>query len=177
MIKTFSKIDKVVLWATRIFAIFSFVAIIFMMVFITADVVGRTFFNTSIKGTYEIVEVAMGTSVFTVLAYTEAMHGHVHVTLIIGRFPAKVRIFFYALTSLLTTVLIGVAAYAAIKQVGISAASNQITAVMKIPYAYLYSMLAASMIVFCITLAYSSVKAVAAIFNAEVQAEVESHWS
>lgn len=177
MLNTFNKLDKIVLWATRIFAIFSFVAIIFMMVFITADVVGRTFFKTAIKGTYEIVEVAMGTSVFTALAYTEAMHGHVHVTLIIGRFPAKLRIFFYALMSLIATVLIGVAAYAAFRQVGISAASNQITAVMGIPYAYLYSMLAASMTVFCVTLAYTSVKAVAAIFNAEVQAEVESHWS
>lgn len=177
MIKTINKLDKIIETATKIFAVFSFIAIIFMMIFICCDVAGRSLFQTAIKGCYEIVEFAMGTCVFTALAYTEAKHGHVHVTLIIGYMKPKIRIFFYALTSLLTTGLVSVACYAAFRQVGISAASNQVTAVLKVPYMYLYGMLAVSMLIFAITLCYSSIKAIIAIFNSDVQSEIESHWS
>lgn len=177
MQKFFKKADPILLAITRVFAVFSFLAIIFMMVFIAIQVAAREFFQISVKGCYEIVEISMATCVFTSLAYTEAKHGHVHVTLLIRRFPAKLKMFIYALMNALATALVLVAVYAAFRQARISAASNQVTAVLAVPYVYLYMMLSVSMLVLAVTLLYSTCKAAAAIWNREIREEVVSHWT
>lgn len=177
MQKFFEKADPILLAITRVFAVFSFIAIIFMMVFISVQVAAREFFQVSIKGCYEIVEISMATCVFTSLAYTEAKHGHVHVTLLIRHLPPRLQMFVYALMNALATALVSVAVYAAFRQAMTSAAAGQVTAVLAVPYEYLYIMLSVSMLALAITLLYSTCKSAAAILDRDVREDVTSHWT
>lgn len=174
---TIHKLDRLVDRATTIIAVFSFAATLFMMVFISADVFGRLFFKTSINGCYEIVEVAMGLCVFASLAYTQAKKGHVHVTMMLTRMPGRARLLCYAVTSLITTAVIGVVGYATARQAMLSAAINQITGVLKMPYCVFYSVESFCMWAFFVVLLYDTVKNFIAIAYSPLSDEIQSHWS
>jgi TRAP-type C4-dicarboxylate transport system permease small subunit len=173
----FQKLDnKVERFATAI-ATFSFAATVFMMFFISADVAMRKFLSASINGSYEIVEVSMAMCVFAAFAYTQVKHGHVHVTMLIIHFPPKIRMLIYALTSLISTFIIGVVAYASAKQSVLSSGMSQVTGVLKIPYSALYGIESFFMWVFFIVLLYDTVKNIVAIFYDPLAKEIQSSWS
>ncbi len=177
LLNALHKLDKIIERFATIIAVFSFIATLFMMVFISADVGGRVFFSSSINGCYEVVEVAMATCVFASLAYTQVKHGHVHVTMVITHFPPKLRSVFYALTSLLTTCVIAMIGYASATQCILSANSNQVTGVLKFPYAAFYGIESFCMWVFFLVLAYDTAKNILSIFYDPLAEEIQSTWS
>lgn len=171
------KLDRVIDRATTVIAVFSFAATLFMMAFISVDVFGRLLFKNSINGCYEIVEAAMGLCVFASLAYTQAKKGHVHVTMVLTRMPGRARLLCYAVTSLITTGVIAAVGYATARQAMLSAASNQITGVLKMPYSMFYGVESFCMWAFFVVLLYDTVKNFIAIAYAPLSEEIQSHWS
>lgn len=65
----------------------SAVIIVFLMLFVTAEVVGRYVFNHPIQGHYDIVVVVMAPLVFFGLAHTERIGGHIRMELFITKVP------------------------------------------------------------------------------------------
>jgi len=61
--------------------------ILFLMFFVTLEVVGRYFFNHPVQGHYEIVVLLMAPVVFLGMAYTEQIGGHITMDLVISRVP------------------------------------------------------------------------------------------
>lgn len=61
--------------------------IVFLMLFVVAEVIGRYLFNRPIYGHYEIVVAAMVPLVFLGLSYTERVGGHIRMELLISRIP------------------------------------------------------------------------------------------
>ncbi|MFC1869208.1 TRAP transporter small permease [Thermodesulfobacteriota bacterium] len=73
-------ISRVLAWIAAGFAIL-------MMLTIVTNVVGRFVFRTPLPGTIEIVEMLTAAVIFFTLALAEHRRRHIHVELIVSRFP------------------------------------------------------------------------------------------
>ena len=173
----FNKIYAVLKKITMVFATICCVAIAFMMFSISLDVFTRWLSGGSIKGIYELVELAMGMGVFAAFSYTQIRHSHVHVTLLIQYYPQKAKMLSYAVTSLITTVVMFAISYAALLQSQASAASNQITNTLRIPLYPFYIFESIAMFFFGIVLVFDTIRCFIAVFNKQVADEVQSSWS
>ena len=68
------------------------VALLFMMLLTTADVIGRYFFNRPIQGAFELTEFSILILIFSFLAHTQARKSHVSVDLLFQHFPKGIKI-------------------------------------------------------------------------------------
>lgn len=170
-------IGKVLEKISLFFAGVSFAAVAFMMVLISIDVLIRWISNGSVKGTYELTEVAMGMGVFGAFAFAQVKHSHVHVTLLLQYYPRRIRFFSYALTGLVTTVAIFAVSYASLVQSQASMAQNQMTSVLHVPMYPFYIWEGLSCFVFGLVLLYDTIRCFMAIFNKDLAEEIQATWS
>ena len=173
----FNKIYAALKKATMVFATICCVAIGFMMFSISLDVFIRWTTGGSIKGIYELVELTMGMGVFAAFSYTQIRHSHVHVTLLIQYYPQKAKMLSYAITSLITTVVMFAISYAALLQSQAAAANNQITNTLRIPFYPFYAFESIAMFFFAVVLVFDTIRCFIAVFNKEMADEVQSSWS
>ena len=99
----------------------------------TADIILRYLFARPIRGTYEVTEFMLCVLVFFGLAYTAANRGHVNVSLIVSRFPKRVRAIFDSATHLLSIGLILIMAWRGFVQAKIYWQQNLTSAILHVP--------------------------------------------
>ncbi len=162
---------------SRIGYVISAGGVVLIMALISVDILLRTTINVSILGCYEIIEVIMSICVFMSFAYTQTKKGHVHVTMLISKLPAKARFICFSLTSLLSTALAGAIAVAAFYQGLEIIRKGTSTGVLAIPYFPFYFVESLAMALFTLVLLGDSIQAFMAIFNPHVAEEVESTWT
>jgi len=174
-----NKIGTVLEKLTMIFATISVIAIAFMMFGICIDVFTRWFSGggKSIRGIYELVEVAMAMGVFGAFSYTQYKHAHVHVTLLIQYYPQKPKMLSYAITSLITTVVMFAVSYAAYSQAMMATKTGQITNVLRIPMTGFYLFECVAMAFFGLALLYDTVRCFIAVFDRKVADDIQSTWT
>ena len=172
-----NKIYNILEKITMVFATVAVIAVAFMMFAISFDVIGRWITHSAIKGIYELTEMAMSMGVFGAFSYTQIKHGHVHVTLLIEHFPQKLRMFSYALTSLITTVVMFAIAYAAWIQSFAAAQQNRVTSILKIPFQPFYIFEAVAMAFFAIVLLFDTIRCFIGVGNKKVADDIQSTWS
>lgn len=81
-------------WAWRMEQFLNLAAnamILFVMLFVTAEVFMRKVFNAPIPGHLEWAELFMPAIVFFAMAYTQSTGGHVQMMLVIERLPTRIR--------------------------------------------------------------------------------------
>lgn len=162
---------------TLIFAIISVACIVFMTFFISADVFKRWFFSGGIPGSYELVEIAMAISAFSAFSYAQTKHAHVHVTLLIQYFPQKLRFLSYALMSLVTTAVMFVISFAAIRQSNAALVQNMQTNTLHVPMYFFYAYECLAMFVFGATLVFDTIRCFMAMFNKKLAEEIQADWT
>jgi len=77
-----------------------------LMVLTTGDVVGRSFFNKPIAGTFELSEFMLAIIILLSAAYTQQVKGHVSVDFLTSRFSPKVQRYLKVLTTGLSLAII-----------------------------------------------------------------------
>ncbi len=82
-------LQKSIFATSRISAIIGMAILVLLMLFITADVVMRRFFNAPVAGSYEITQLSLGVIVFTTLAYCAVRGAHISVDVLVSRFPLR----------------------------------------------------------------------------------------
>ena len=65
--------------------------VVLLMVLITADVVGRAFFNSPLTGVPEIVKISVVGLVWAMMAHTLKIDAHLRSTIFLSRMPDPVR--------------------------------------------------------------------------------------
>ncbi len=105
------KIDRAIAFVSTVFGIIGAVWIGLLMLVITADVLGRLFFNSPITGTSEIVRNSVSAIVFLLIPYVMRARGHVRSTLVLARVPAAVRQTLLALSDLVGFALFALVAW------------------------------------------------------------------
>ncbi len=91
--------------STSTVTVISSVMIAAMMFLTVADVSLRSLLNKPIKGSYELMEEMMLMACFLALAYCEAQKGHIRVSFIIDRLPAKARAWFDIVTDFFSLIV------------------------------------------------------------------------
>lgn len=175
------KVTGIIHKITAAVSVITHISFLAIMVIIVLDVIMRKVGSSGITGAYEIVQVVLSAGVFAGFAYTQSEHGHVHVTLLISRFPQKMRFFVYGLLAVLSTAAAFFAAYGAYlatldnyKKFLNGAGS---TGVLRIPYYPFYIIEIICMVMLGIALAWDMIKSFIAIGNKEVAEEIQSTWT
>jgi len=75
----------------RVFETLAGVAILFMMTVTSIDVVGRFFFNTPLKGAFEMTEITMALVIFAGISLAALSREHITVNLFESRTPKWAR--------------------------------------------------------------------------------------
>lgn len=155
---------------------FSMFTIVVMMVLITIDVLLSHILNYRIPGCYEVSQVLLSTLVFSSWAYTQTVHGHIHVVMFISKMPQKLRFVCFSLTSIFSTVTLAVAAYAVWIRLFEVMESNERTGTLLIPYWPFYIFEFLAMALLAIVLLRDAIKAVYAIADKETAEEIQTTW-
>jgi TRAP-type C4-dicarboxylate transport system permease small subunit len=92
---------------TRGFAWAAAIALFFMMLLITSDVLARALFQKPLLGTYEITQFLMVFVVFFGLAYTAVHEGHVTIMWIFDLLPQEIQSVFNGIAYLSGLILFG----------------------------------------------------------------------
>ncbi|MGN1001703.1 MAG: TRAP transporter small permease [Oscillospiraceae bacterium] len=148
-----------------------------MMVLMFVDAMLGLIFNSRITGSYEIVQMMLCVLVFTSWAYTQTERGHIHVVLFIRMLPHKLRFICYSITSILSTVTIGVGTYGVFKSVLDYLESGEATGTLLIPQWPFVAVECLAFAALTIALLGDTLKSITAIFNKEVAEDVMSSWT
>ena len=148
-----------------------------MMVIMFVDSMLGLFANYRITGIYELVQCLLLVVVFTSWAYTQTVHGHIHVTMFINMMPQKLRFFCFAITSFVSVATMVFATWGVGKGVGEKMASHEITATLMIPIWPLFVVECVVFGLFTLVLLGDAIKAVIAMFDKETADEIQSTWA
>ena len=138
----------------------SAVAIIILMLMVTANVCGRYFFKEPITGTPEIACLLMIVIVFPALAWVALEGKHVRVDFIMERFPRRVQVIADSITLLIAlgifTIITWTSFPAAMK-------SSDVSSLLSIPQAPFYWIMAVGWAVFCLSIIALVIKQIAEV--------------
>lgn len=171
------QIEKGIYSLCRFMGVFCYAGLIFMMLFITVDVVLRYVFKSPILGSYEIVERVLSITVFSSLAYTQQQKGHLHVTLFLRMMPHKAAFVVFGFFLLLSSIGSAVISYCAYLGAMTATAKGYITVILRIPMAPFYWIQLVMMAVFSLVLFMDAVKAFLAVFKKNLGEEVVAGWN
>lgn len=171
------KLEKIVRRISGVLSTVSFVGFFFIMAITACDILIRYVTGDSILGVYEIVERVMICAVFASFAYTQTEHAHVQITLLVAKYPPKLKFVMLSLNYLLCAVASVLVAYAAVRQASVALASNYTTGILLIPLYPFYWVEVVSMAVLCVAFLFDMVKSVCALFKPEIAEEIQGEWS
>lgn len=155
----------------------SMAMIVLMMFLMFVDVVLSLVFNTRILGAYEVTSLALLVVVFSSWAYTQSVHGHIHVVMFINMMPQKLRFFCFGLTSLVSVATMACASYAVWMGILERKAGGDSSANLLIPYWPFYVIEFLAFVLMTIILLRDAIKAVMAMFDKEMAEEIQSTWA
>jgi len=95
----------------RLFAFFSGVALLVMMLLGAIDVIGSNMFNQPLPGAFEGTEALMVTSVFLALGLSQQRRAHINVEVIVGLMPRLFQRLSQVFSALLCALFFGLIAW------------------------------------------------------------------
>jgi TRAP-type C4-dicarboxylate transport system permease small subunit len=125
--------SKFVQYFTRVVLVIGSIAVLAMMIVITANIAGRIFFKAPILGAIEIAGLTGAVLAAVALPYTEWEHRNVVVEVIANLFPPRVRGFMDALTLLISLLGVGVLSWAMFNEAFHAASFAEKTLVLRAP--------------------------------------------
>lgn len=171
--KVLSKITNIVNKASLATGVITIICLISMAGLICADVFMRLAFSSPIKGSYETLQLLLLTAIFCGMAYTQCEKGHVHVLVVVTWIPKKAGYILYGLMELLTTVIAVIMTRQCLAQTIRVYESKNATITWMLPWWPFEALATVGMIVFCIALAWDTIKYFGAAFNEELAAEIQ----
>ncbi len=95
-------VEKIIYYTAAVGMIF----VLPLMLLTTGDVVGRSFFNKPITGTFELSEYLLAVIILLSAAYTQQVKGHVSVDFLTSRFSPRLQRYLQVLTTGLSLAII-----------------------------------------------------------------------
>lgn len=157
---------------------FSMIVTVVMTLILTVDVILRKVTGgiASITGAYEIVQMCLCCFVFSTWAYTQSVHGHINVVMFISKMTPKVRFVCYAFTSFLSVITMAFGTYASFVQIDAVRKTGESTANLLIPFWPFYIFEFVALALLTVTLFLDACKAIVAIWNKDMAAEIQKDW-
>ena len=131
---TYEKFRPAVRKACNVIAMIAMVSVFVIMCVLVLDIILRaTTESMAVRGTYELTEMTMIIIIFLGMAVTQMEKEHIHVEMLVEKFPFKVKSYIGAVVSVFTTGLACITFYACVQQALSNASSGITTAVLFIP--------------------------------------------
>jgi TRAP-type C4-dicarboxylate transport system permease small subunit len=155
-----SRLEKIVILVTRWLNWMAAATLIIVMVIVCANVMGRSFWGTPVKGTVDIVSLLGAIIIGWAIAYTQVLKGHIRIDLLVQRLPPRIQ---YIVDSVID--LIGLALFALISwQTVIFTKANfevgELSEVLKLPITPFASVVAVGCIALTLALFIDLIKSV-----------------
>ncbi len=107
----FEKMGGGIQRSTRIMSLVGMSLLIPMMLLTAADVIGRAVWSRPVPGTVELSSYMLAGFILLGVAYTHQVKGHVRVSMLVSRLPARAGLVVDLFTTLLSLLIIGVLAW------------------------------------------------------------------
>jgi TRAP-type C4-dicarboxylate transport system permease small subunit len=101
-------IDKVLSYPSNLLTAMAMVAMVFTMLAVVADVLGRWIFNSPIRGTWDLVVLAFAIIVWGPMAMAAFKGSHVALTVLVDKLPRLPRLVVELIINLLSGGMLGV---------------------------------------------------------------------
>lgn len=147
-----------------------------LVLFTCYDVISGNMLKMPMAGVYEVSQLILSMLVFSAWAYTQTVHGHIHVSLFISKMPPKLRFICFSITSLVSTVIMGIASYAVLRQTMSLRRTGEITGTIMVPFWPFYAFEFVCFVIFTLALLVDTIKAITAIWNSEMADEIQAAW-
>lgn len=109
--------------------------IIVLMLAIVANVLGRQFFRSPVRGTVELTEMAMVVMVYLGFAYAEHQGDHISVDIAYNYLPRLIQNILSVVNGLFATVVIGLVAWRLSDFAGVLERGGYVTQILRLPQA------------------------------------------
>lgn len=131
------KIDRILDKVTEVLCIIGAVGISIVILIVLYNVIARGIFERPYAKAYEVVQYGALACVLLGLTRTTYNRGHIQVSLLIDKFPWRLRDFFNGLGKLLNGCIYLFAAYLFVKDVPVKIAQRKVTDLFRIPMQYI----------------------------------------
>lgn len=168
--KTVKTLDKVTGIITKAFAIVACVSLLFIVVIIIANIVGRAM-GKAVVGVEEYFSMAEVVLIALALGYTQHQHGLVHVGFFMKKLPKVGPFIMWAVNQWIGVVVVAALLWATLERIPMV---KQVTTALRIPLKPFYAVVAVGFAVYLLAQLYEAVKATVAVFNKQVREQVES---
>ena len=152
--------EKILKCITNVAMAIASALFIIVLLFVIANVLGRRVFDIPLKPTMEIVQYGMLTAVCLALSKTTLLKRHIAVTVLLDKFPRKVRDIIQAIEWLCCACVFGVLSYSFVDRIKTAIAMGKKTDLLKIPYQYLYLIMTILIAISALIFLYLAVQAV-----------------
>ena len=126
-------IEKTIILIARWLNWLSALAVVVVMLIVCANVFAREIFESPLKGTVDIVSLLGVLVIGGAIAYTQVLKGHIRITLLIDKFPNKVRSTLTGLVDLTGIILFGILSWQTILFAIGTYKNGELSEVLKIP--------------------------------------------
>jgi len=134
-------LNKVIDKITYVFTIISCVVFSIVILIVCANIIGRAAFNRPINGTIELVQYGALFCAGMVICRTGFEDRHIVVSVLIDKYPKRVRALTIAVGKLISAAVFGVLAYLYILRIPEAISSGKVTDSFRFPFEYVYGMM------------------------------------
>jgi TRAP-type C4-dicarboxylate transport system permease small subunit len=121
-----------------------------MVLLTVADVLLRLFLNRPIRGALEIIEFLMVIVVFSAMAYTGLLRGHIVIQILSSRLPERPRAILDSIADLISIGFCCLIIWQGIAQAQMTRLRNDISGVLSIPVSPFYYVLVLGIALMCL---------------------------
>ena len=160
-----SKITKLIDRVSSAFSVVSGYVFAVVVVIVILNIVGRAALNMPVRGTVEIVQLGMLLSAGIVMCKAGFDERHICVTLLIDKLPVRGKSVFIVIAKLISTCVFGMTTYLFVMEIPKAISLNKVTDAFRLPYFYLYVVLAISFTLGTLVFFYQLCKAASAVIK------------
>ena len=170
------KLDGVFNWVGDICGNISIFFGMIMTLLVFANIASRLLLNAPIVGSYELIELAKGITVFFAFAWAQRCHSYINIVMLIRRFPRRMGDFCFA-TGAVLAVALAVCMSIGGFQFGLqNIRTGSTTGVWRIPY-YPFAFIGCAAWALCaLLMGIDAIKAILAIKRLDYSEKVREHW-
>ena len=154
-------LDKV----SNVFLKISSVIICLVALVMVINIITRSAFKTPFAGVMEVVQYGMLICLVLAIGRTGFLNKHVRISLIVDYFSPKVRAIVLFITMLISTIVFAYLAYYYISYIPVSIASNAVTDIFRIPYFFVYIVMATGMLLTALMFLYQALEPLKVFFK------------
>ena len=148
------------------------------MAMYSVDVFGRLMFSVQNRGTFEIAQFMLCLITFTAFAYTQMMRGHIHVSILINRFPKGPKYLTTTINFAICAFICTVVTFSVHNMGVVALANGRHSQVVALPFAPLYFACTVIMAVFTATIVFDVIRSIRALAgNPDARASIDKVFS